>query len=151
MHIEMEQAYLITAREQDIPAIAALEQEAFSCPWTPGMILGELRNPNAQLLLLVLGEQLLGYVGMQLILDECYITNLAVKKEWQGRGLGSSLLQAAERGALEKGCFLITLEVRESNEPALKLYRKHGFETAGRRKNYYEKPVEDALIMTKSV
>ena len=81
--------------------------------------------------------------------DECYVANVAVHPDFRGRGVGDRLLRALEESAKERGGAFLSLEVRESNLPALALYRGHGFVRAGLRKNFYREPVENALILTK--
>ncbi|MEE0064153.1 MAG: ribosomal protein S18-alanine N-acetyltransferase, partial [Acutalibacteraceae bacterium] len=78
-----------------------------------------------------------------------YITNVAVSEKFRRRGIAEKLLEEAERGAIKRGCVLITLEVRASNDPAKALYKKRGFKEVGTRKNFYSDPREDAEIMTK--
>ena len=92
---------------------------------------------------------MLGYVGMMYVLDEGYISNVAVAPEARRRGVGRALITELLRRADEKALAFVTLEVRPSNEAAIALYSAFGFEPVGRRKNYYDKPSEDALLMTK--
>lgn len=89
----------------------------------------------------------LGYVGLMTVLDEGYISNVAVAPEARRRGIADALLTELAARTCETLSFL-TLEVRESNVPAIALYEKHGFSVVGRRRSYYEKPQEDALLMT---
>ena len=91
----------------------------------------------------------LGYAGLLVILDEGYITNVAVHPDFRRLGIASALLEAFERFGREKELSFLTLEVRNGNAPARGLYTKHGFEDVGRRRNYYEHPREDAIIMTR--
>jgi ribosomal-protein-alanine N-acetyltransferase len=93
--------------------------------------------------------QVLGYAGVQVILDEGYITNVAVRPAARRSGIASSLLDVFVRFAAANALRFLTLEVRPSNADAIALYEKFGFTEAGRRKNYYEQPKEDALIMTR--
>ena len=135
----------------DVPALAVMERLCFSQPWTENMLRGELGNPNADILLALQDEALLGYIGIQCIAGECSITNLAVHPDFRGRGLGLALLRIAQETALRCDCFALFLEVREGNTSARGLYEKFGLHTVGRRKNYYALPIEDALIMTKQL
>ena len=89
-----------------------------------------------------------GYAGLQVVLDEGYIDNIAVEPNARRHGVADELLDVFCRFG-EANLAFLTLEVRASNAPAIALYRKHGFEEAGRRKNYYTKPAEDAIIMTR--
>lgn len=132
-----------------LESIAALERQCFSAPWSIPMLEEELFNPQASFLVAE-GEngQVLGYAGLQVVLDEGYIANIAVDPKWRRQGLAGELLEVYCRFAQAHLAFL-TLEVRASNEAAIALYVKHGFVQAGIRKNYYQDPKEDALIMTR--
>ncbi len=129
---------------------AELEKLCFSAPWTVGMLLGELKNPLSHYIAAV-GDDgfLIGYAGMQSVLDEGYIANIAVHPEYRRKGVACSLINELISYSLEHGLSFITLEVRESNLPAISLYEKYGFEKVGRRKNYYRLPTEDAILMTR--
>ena len=135
------------AEERDLPQIAGLEKQNFSLPWDEDMLRTQL---GEQYIFLIAEEngQVLGYVGVQCVLDEGYMSNLAVESAQRRRGIGSLLLAGLRREAQRRGLSFITLEVRPSNSPAIALYQKHGYREEGRRRNYYEKPREDALIMT---
>ncbi|HIY21632.1 MAG TPA: ribosomal protein S18-alanine N-acetyltransferase [Candidatus Flavonifractor merdigallinarum] len=132
-----------------IPAIAALERACFSRPWSEGALEEELYNDTA-CFLVAEGEDgsVLGYAGLHVILDEGYIDNVAVDPAYRRQGVADALLDVFCRFGAEKLAFL-TLEVRESNAPAIALYEKHGFYTVGRRKDYYDDPKEDALLLTR--
>lgn len=137
------------AREALLPQLQRIEQRSFSVPWTEAMLRLQLDPKSHVFLTAETAEgQVAGYVGMMYILDEGYISNVAVAPEYRRQGAADALLNAlAERARALRLSFL-TLEVRESNAPAVALYEKHGFSVVGRRKNYYEKPREDALLMT---
>ena len=130
--------------------IEALEKRCFSLPWTWEQLLSQLPDDSHEFLAAEseTGE-LLGYVGMMTVLDEGYISNVAVSPEHRRQGIADALIHALlERASLRELSF-VTLEVREHNAPAIALYRKHGFSPVGLRKNYYEAPVENAVLMTK--
>ena len=91
---------------------------------------------------------MLGYLGLTAVLDESYIANVAVFPHCRGRGVAKALLRAQLDGARERGIATMSLEVRPSNQPAIALYRQFGFREAGRRRNFYQHPTEDGLIMT---
>ena len=132
-----------------VPQIAALERECFSAPWSEAMLTEVLFDPQASFIVAEAEDGgVLGYAGLQVVLDEGYIDNVAVEPAARRHGVADELLGVFCRFAAENLAFL-TLEVRASNAPAIALYRKHGFEEAGRRKNYYTGPVEDAMIMTR--
>ena len=130
--------------------VAALEQVCFTQPWSRNMLAEELDNDlSAFLVALDEEEQVLGYAGVQVVLDEGYITNVAVAPQFRRRGVAGKLLKVFLDFAAANHLAFLTLEVRASNAGAIALYEGLGFSQAGRRKNYYEHPREDAIIMTK--
>ena len=139
---------LVKLPEAHIPQMVELEKICFSMPWTADMIRSELNNPSCLYLAAVDGDTLVGYIGVQTVLDEGYINNVAVHPEYRRRGIAAALISLLAEQAQAIGLAFMTLEVRESNAPAIALYEKLGFTTVGRRKNYYEKPREDAILMT---
>ena len=138
---------LVPMDRSNVPDVAAIERECFSAPWSEDMLLEELYNDSASYILAVDGGTVLGYAGLQVVLDEGYITNIAVKGLYRRQGVADALLGAFLRFGREHLAFL-TLEVRASNDKAVALYRKHGFEEVGRRRDYYQDPKEDAILMT---
>ena len=141
---------IVNASPRHLPELEALEKRCFSLPWTEEMLMGQLPDDSHEFLAAEseTGE-LLGYVGMMTVLDEGYISNVAVAPEQRRQGIADALIaELLERAALRALSF-VTLEVREHNEPAIALYAKHGFAPVGLRKNYYEAPVENAILMTK--
>lgn len=139
---------LVPMTIEHIPQIAALERACFSRPWSEESLQGELWNDSA-VIIVAEGEDgtVLGYAGLQTVLDEGYINNVAVDEKFRRQGVADELIAAFVRFGQAKLAFL-TLEVRASNAPAIALYAKHGFVEVGRRKNYYEAPKEDAVLMT---
>lgn len=135
--------------ENDIHAVALIEKECFSSPWSEDGLRSELTNSSAEFYVLEQNGIIKAYMGMHIILDECYIANVAVKNDSRRMGFGVALVENALSVAEKKGCFFITLEVRVSNEKAISLYSKCGFESLGERKDFYSSPKENALIMTK--
>ena len=127
----------------DVPAIAALERECFSCPREAE----EIGRSVGSFLIAEENGRFLGYIDCTSVLDEGYIGSVAVLPAERGRGVGETLLRALMTAAAERLSFL-TLEVRESNTPARSLYEKMGFSAVAVRKNHYEKPREDAILMT---
>lgn len=136
---------IMQAGPEHVPAIAALEAECFSDPWPEDMIarLCERITVAAE------GGAVMGYIVFSSVLDEGSVDNIAVSPAFRRRGAAEQLLSDAIRRAGETGLAFITLEVRASNAPAIALYEKHGFCEVGRRRGYYEKPKEDAILMTK--
>jgi ribosomal-protein-alanine N-acetyltransferase len=141
---------IVNASPRHLTELEALEKRCFSLPWTEEMLMGQLPDDNHEFLAAESESgELLGYVGMMTVLDEGYISNVAVAPEQRRQGIADALItELLERAALRALSF-VTLEVREHNEPAIALYAKHGFVPVGLRKNYYEAPVENAILMTK--
>jgi len=132
----------------DIPAVVEIEQESFAIPWTQEVFEHEMTGNNyAHYVVAVDGEEVIGHCGMWIVLDECHITNVAVRKRLRGQGIGEGLMLEAVRLCREKNVRLMTLEVRVGNLTAQNLYRKLGFQDGGIRKNYYSDDREDALVM----
>ena len=143
--------YIITdAREAMLPQLLEIEKECFSVPWTEAMLRTQM-NPDKHIFLVAetAGGEIAGYVGMMYVLDEGYISNVAVARDYRRRGIAQTLIYTLICRAAEKGLSFLTLEVRAGNDEAIALYEKCGFQTVGRRKNYYEKPAEDAILMTR--
>lgn len=132
----------------DEKAIALLEKECFSSPWSENAILSSLENGTVFFLAEENGV-VLGYVGLQVISPEGYVTNLAVTASARGKGLGTELAEQLDEFGKKENLEFISLEVRQSNTAAFSLYKKCGFKEVGKRKNFYTKPTEDAIIMTK--
>lgn len=129
--------------------LEAMEKACFSDPWSRRLLADLLEMENAYTIAAADGSgTVLGYASLQTVLDEGHINNLAVLPEHRRRGIASALLEQFRRIGEEKGLAFLTLEVRSSNAPAIALYRKHGYAQAGRRKNYYAHPKEDAILMT---
>lgn len=133
----------------DIPAVAALERSEFPDGADEGMLARLLDAEGGVILAAEEGEGLLGYVWARFVLDEGDIGNIAVAPGFRRRGAGAALLKALLEEAERRQAAVVQLEVRESNLAARRLYEKNGFETVGKRKNYYEKPAEDAILMSK--
>lgn len=148
----MEQKRQITVSkmtENDVPAVAFLERECFSSPWSEKSLRESLENEGAVFLCAREGGILLGYIGASVVLDEAYVSDLAVSKAARQKGVGTKLLSCCERLCRERGCSFLSLEVRKSNAAAVALYQKAGFASVGERKNFYSSPRENAIIMTK--
>lgn len=135
---------------EHIEAIVEIEKECFSTPWSEDALRSELTNENAHFYVYMKNSQVAGYVGMHTVLDECYIANVAVRADFRRQGIAQALLDTAEKTAEDKNCSFISLEVRVSNTPAIELYKKRGYISQGERKNFYSRPTENALIMTKT-
>lgn len=129
---------------EDVPAVARIEKECFSQPWSEQGFLDGMKNA---VFFVAEDPQIVGYIGMYRMPPEGEITNVAVTQKMRGKGYGRELLLAMQRWAAEHEIDRIILEVRSKNEPAIQLYRTYGFEKIGVRKNFYQFPREDADIM----
>lgn len=132
----------------DIPEIAELERLCFSTPWPQELISVYMSGPGKVLVVAEEKGATLGYMGLQYVLDEGYITNVCTSPQHRRRGIGSALIDEMILRANELSLSFLTLEVRETNSPAQELYALKGFSEVGRRPKYYENPVEDAILMT---
>lgn len=133
----------------DLPQVCEIETQAFSVPWSKRAFEDSLKLPHAIFFVAYLKEQILGYCGLYQVFNEGDITNIAVLPDYRGMGIAGKLLETVFVCSAERGIETFTLEVRESNAPAIHLYKKYGFEQVGLRKNFYEKPREHAVIMWK--
>ena len=134
-------------KPEDIPAAAAIEQQIFSQPWSEQGFLSSLNLADTLYLVVYEGERLIGYCGLLQSFDEADITNVAVVSDVRNCGIGYAMLSELMKQGKERGIARYTLEVRVSNSPAIRLYEKLGFESVGIRKNFYDRPKEDAMIM----
>ena len=145
----MKMEILQVAREH-LPGIAALEKICFSEPWSENA-LGLFSGDGAVAFAAVDKEKILGYIGMLLAPDEGQILNLAVLPEARRQGVANALVARLIREAETRGLAALSLEVRVSNSPAVRLYESFGFQTAGERKGFYRHPVENALVMIRPI
>lgn len=145
----MAEIIIVPMREEHIPAIAELERLCFSEPWSENALREELSNPDAFFIVAEAEGEVAGYGGMHTPWGDCYIDNIAVFPKFRKMGAGGAIVRALCDRAGEIGEF-ISLEVRVSNEKAISLYEKNGFERAGVRKNFYSDPREDGLILTRT-
>lgn len=134
---------------EDVPQIAELEKICFSDPWSGQSIASELENPLSLWLVACDDGVIAGYVGSQSVMGWADMMNLAVHPDYRRRGVGEALVSALESGLSGNGVSVLTLEVRQSNENAIALYKKMGFEQVGVRPGYYRHPKENALILRK--
>ena len=133
----------------DISQISEIEKECFTTPWTKTQIASFFDNKNNSVYVIrTKNYSVIAYCEISFILDEAYISNIAVKKDYRQIGVGGILLKGIIDISKEKGISFISLEVRESNTSALALYNKYGFVQNGVLKNHYTNPKEDACIMT---
>lgn len=139
---------VVPMEPEHLDAVMAIENVSFPIPWRREAFLFEiLLNETADYVVALYRDQVVGYGGMWLVLDEAHITNIAVHPDCRGRGIGRRILQELIKRAALRGATKMTLEVRPSNLIARKLYRDLGFEEKGVRKRYYQDNHEDAIIM----
>ena len=141
--------HITEVKPEHLDAIKAIENKSFSLPWTFSQLGNQMNNENCIFLVALNdGGEVCGYIGCQTVLDEGYISNIAVAPVCRKNGVADALLTELKRLTILKKLAFLTLEVRESNIPAISLYRKHSFSLVGRREGYYDKPKEAALLLT---
>ena len=137
--------------ERHLDDLARLERLCFSRPWSRQALKEELTNPAVCFLVGEEAGEVLGYAGMHCAAGECYVDNVAVFPEARRQGVGRKLMEALLQAAAARGGEFLSLEVRPSNLEALALYRGLGFREVGRRRRFYDDPVEDGLLLTKDL
>ena len=135
--------------EKDLDEILLIESVSFSLPWSRESYQSELKNELATYLIAERQGEVAGYLGIWVVFEEAFLTNVAVAPSFRSRGLGKALMQEGERVARQGGAHYILLEDRPSNLRALTMYRSLGYEARGLRKGYYSDNNEDAIIMCK--
>jgi [ribosomal protein S18]-alanine N-acetyltransferase len=135
-------------RRRHLRGVLRIEAQVYPRPWTFALFLSEIGQRTTRLYVVAkVGSEVVGYAGLFRAVDDGHITTVAVDPAWQRNGIASRLLVALARGAIERGCANLTLEVRMSNSGAQALYQRFGFVPAGVRKGYYPETREDALVM----
>lgn len=143
MDIKIRQAKLY-----DVPAMARIERDSFGAPWSAEEITKDVTaGGNVYVAVAETGGEKAGYGEIRIVADEAQIYNIAIAPEYRKQGIGEALLMHLIEAGRERGCALVTLEVRAGNEAAMALYKKLGFREVGRRKGYYAKGGEDAVLM----
>ena len=145
----MDELKIVSMEARHLNALDQLEQACFAAPWTRAGLAAELCNPGAVFAVAELSGEVAGYAGMNCVLDECYVDNVAVFPQYRRRGVARALMQRLITAARERSAAFVTLEARTSNTGAILLYESLGFREAGRRPGFYSNPKEDALILTK--
>lgn len=134
--------------EKDIDSVLEIEKEAFTTPWSKEAFRAEINgNDLAYYIVALVDEKVVAYGGIWIILNEGHITNIAVKEEYKGRGVGNKIVETLIYYCMSRGIDNMTLEVRASNKVAQNLYEKYGFLSYGRRPKYYADNGEDAIVM----
>ena len=136
---------------RDIPAIAELERQTFSAPWSENTIRSSFDNRISCWFVAEVDGIVVGYIGSEAVLDSADMMNVAVAPEYRRQGIAEALVNALSEALREKDIRFLMLEVRVSNAPAIALYEKLGFTVAGRRPRYYSNPREDAYVMRKEL
>lgn len=139
------------ASAADLDGVIAIESASFNNPTTREWYEGELKRPEICFIYVLRTPEhpVAAFCAFWLVAEQAHINNLAVLPELRGRGMGAELLEAIIAEAAHLGANLLTLEVRQSNIPARRLYERAGFYQEGVRSNYYTHPVEDALILSR--
>jgi ribosomal-protein-alanine N-acetyltransferase len=135
-------------RRRHLRSVIRIEQQVYPRPWTFGLFLSEIGQRASRLYVVArVGGEVVGYAGLFRAMDDGHITTVAVDPAWHRHGIATRMLLALARGAIDRGCVNLTLEVRMSNSGAQALYQRFGFVPAGVRKGYYPETGEDALVM----
>jgi ribosomal-protein-alanine N-acetyltransferase len=139
---------LTPMRRKHLRAVLRIEEQVYPRPWSHSLFLSELalRSTRSYFVARV-GREVVGYAGLMLSMEDGHVTTIAVDPKWHRHQIGTRLLLALAREALERDACNLTLEVRLSNSAAQLLYRRFGFAPVGVRKNYYPETNEDALVM----
>jgi ribosomal-protein-alanine N-acetyltransferase len=138
---------LRNATPADLDAIETIEQKAFSDPWSRASFASLIGQPPMHFVVAILGDRVVGYVVAWFIGGDGEIGNIAVEEQQRGQGIGARLLEDTLAAARARGVEVVYLEVRESNRAAQRMYERRGFVRVGRRRRYYRRPEEDALIL----
>jgi len=134
-------------REEHLPAVLEIEKQANSAPWSERSFRNELDHEHGIFLVALGGGQVVGYGGVWLVVDEAHVTNVAVNPSLRRQGIGRRLMVELLKRAKERGMTCSTLEVRASNEAAIRLYEQLGYKITGHRRGYYPDNREDAAVM----
>ena len=135
--------------ERDLDEVSAIEKSIFSIPWSRKSLQDAMNTPDNVYIVCETDGRIAGYCGMWTVLGEGNIVNVAVDEHYRKNGIARALMQELVKRGLEKNVNIFFVEVRAGNEAAKHLYETEGFRNIGVRKNFYEKPVEDAYVMSK--
>ncbi len=136
------------ATKEDAGKLSKIEEESFSVPWSEDALSDTISRKDSVFFKAEVRGTVCGYIGAYFALDEWYITNVAVLRDYRRRGIAKELISALLREADKRDASFLTLEVRTGNIAAISLYEKLGFERVGMRPRFYTEPVEDAVLMT---
>ncbi|MGZ4678175.1 MAG: ribosomal protein S18-alanine N-acetyltransferase [Acidimicrobiia bacterium] len=139
---------VVPLRKRHLRAVMGIEVQAYTHPWTHSLFLSELALPASRVYLAAQVDRVVvGYAGMMFAPDEAHVTTIAVDPEWRRRHVATALLVELTREAIDRGFTAMTLEVRAGARDAQALYRRFGFTPEGARRDYYQHPTEDAIVM----
>ncbi len=138
-------------KESDVETVARMERLYFTDAWSEKSILETMKQPQAFILVAEENAEMVGYCIVYFAMDEAEIARIAVEASKRKQGVGQELLRATCRAGIQQGVERLLLDVRESNVPALNLYRSFGFVEDGIRKNFYQNPTEHAVLMSMSI
>ncbi len=141
---------IVPMTEQHVAGIKKIDDLCFESPWSLKSFESELTNPLAVYFVALLNDEVIGYCGYWWIFDEGQITNIAVHPKFRQKGIASALMDKMVEKCSVTDVYSLTLEVRKSNQAAISLYEKYGFERVGLRPKYYDNK-EDAVLMTKEI
>ena len=140
---------IVPMRRRHLRAVMRIDQQVYPRPWSLAIYQGELSQPEHRRVYVAarVGREVVGHAGLTVVADEGHITTVAVDPAWQRHGIGTRIMLVLARAALDRALVAMTLEVRATNQPAQRLYRRFGFDEAGTRAGYYAETGEDAVIM----
>lgn len=144
-----EQIFIREMFPEDVPVVVRIERVSFSTPWSENSFYGEVYSRYSITKIAELDGMIAGYICVKHVADECHLLNLAVHPNFRKMGIAKRLFESIISEIEGEGCRFFYLEVRTSNFTARKLYENIGFKAVGIRKNYYNYPQEDAIIMMK--
>ena len=133
--------------QDDVPTVVAIERASYTMPWSEATFRGLLRRRDAEMVSAESDNTVVGYAAFWCVVDQGELGNVAVAEQWRGQGLGARLVEEVIRRAGRRGVREVFLEVRPSNIVARTLYERMAFSPVGRRRNYYQAPVEDAIVL----
>ena len=132
--------------QDDLKAVAEIESVSINPPWSYKAISDFAEYDTNRILVAKIDNKVVGYITYSVVLDEVQIANVATHPDFRQQGVGKKLLTFLYEISKQNNMYVITLEVRQSNTPAIGLYEKCGYQEVGRRKNYYKNPAEDAIL-----
>lgn len=140
---------IIKMSKEHLFSVLKLEESIFSSPWREKAFLEELEKDSSYSFVAICDDEIIGYCVMSTVLDEGSLLLIAVKEEYRRQGVAKALINKLYEIATEIKLSFLTLEVRVSNDSAIRFYEKEGFSKVATRRNYYSRPIEDAVLMTK--